>query len=147
MSFGLGTLHARSTKQKLNTKSSTEAEIVGMSDYLPFNIWLRMFLEEQGYFLTNNIVYQDNQSAIRMERNGRNSCTGNSRHVDIRYFFVKDRIDKDEISVEYCPTGIMLADFLAKPLQGRKFHLFRAVIMGYKPLSALFSSSDPKERV
>ena len=147
MSFGLGTLHARSTKQKLNTKSSTEAEIVGMSDYLPFNIWLRMFLEEQGYFLTNNIVYQDNQSAIRMERNGRNSCTGNSRHVDIRYFFVKDRIDKDEISVEYCPTDIMLADFLTKPLQGRKFHLFRAVIMGYKPLSALFSSSDPKERV
>ena len=62
MSFGLGTLHARSTKQKLNTKSSTEAEIVGMSDYLPFNIWLRMFLEEQGFYLTNNIVHQDNQS-------------------------------------------------------------------------------------
>jgi len=38
MSFGLGTLNARSTKQKLNTKSSTEAEIVGISDYLPFNI-------------------------------------------------------------------------------------------------------------
>jgi len=116
ISFGLGTLHARSTKQKLNTKSSTEAEIVGMSDYLLFNIWLRMFLEEQGHFLTKNIVYQDNQSAIKMERNGRNPCTGNSRHVDIRYFFVKDRIDKDEISVEYCPTDIMLADFLTKPL-------------------------------
>jgi len=147
MSFGLGTLHARSTKQKLNTKSSTEAEIVGMSDYLPFNIWLRMFLEEQGHFLTKNIVYQDNQSAIKMERNGRNSCNGNSRHIDIRYFFVKDRIDKDEVSVEYCPTDIMLADFLTKPLQGLKFHLFRAVIMGCKPLSTLLSSSDLKERV
>ena len=147
MSFGLGTLHARSTKQKLNTKSSTEAEIVGISDYLPFNIWLRMFLEEQGFFLGKNIVYQDNQSAIKMERNGRNSCTGNSRHVDIRYFFVKDRVDKGEISVEYCPTDIMLADYLTKPLQGRKFHLFRAVIMGYKPLSVLSSSPDPKERV
>ncbi len=66
MSFGLGTLQARSTKQKVNTKSSTEAEIVGISDYLHFNIWLRMFLVERGYFLTKNIVCQDNQSAIKM---------------------------------------------------------------------------------
>ena len=96
MSFGYGIVHYLSTKQKLNTKSSTEAEVMGLSDYLPFNIWLRMFLEEQGYFLTKNIVYQDNQSAIKMERNGRNSCTGNSRHVHIRFFFTKDRLDKKE---------------------------------------------------
>ena len=65
MSVGLGTLHARSTKQKLNTKSSTEAEIVGISDYLPFNIWLRMFLEEQDDFLAKNIVNQDIKAQSR----------------------------------------------------------------------------------
>ena len=147
MSLGLGTLHAKSSKQKLNTKSSTEAELVGVSEYLIYNIWTIMFLDAQGYLLSSNILKQDNESAIRMERNGRNSCTGNSRHVNIRYFFVQDRIDKEELSVEYCPTDAILADYLTKPLQGRKFHLFRAIIMGYEPPSALLSSPDHKERV
>ena len=92
MSYGLGTLHTKSLKQKLNRKSSTEAELVGVSEYLPYNIWMTNFLEKQGYKPTSNVIYQDNQSAMCMEINGRNSCTGNSRHIDIRYFFVKDII-------------------------------------------------------
>ena len=93
MSFGMGVIHAKSSKQKLNTKSSTEAEVVGMSEYIPYNVWLMNFLKAQGYYdLNHNVVFQDNESAIRMEKNGCNSCTGNSRHIDIRYFFVKDRI-------------------------------------------------------
>ena len=86
MSFGLGTIHAKSSKQKLNTKNSSEAELVGVSEYMTYNIWLINFLHEQGYQINPNILLQDNQSAIRMEKNGRNSCTGNSRHIDIRYF-------------------------------------------------------------
>ena len=100
MSMGTGTLHARSSKQKLNTKSSTEAEVVGLSEYIPYNIWLIHFLEAQGYHLTTNHVHQENQSAIKMEKNGRHSCTGNSRHINIRYFFVKDRVDKGEMRVK-----------------------------------------------
>ena len=90
MSFGIGMVHCKSSRQKLNTKSSTETEVVGFSDYVPYNIWLRNFLASQGYHLKLNVVYQDNASAILMECNGRNSCTGNSRHIDIRYFFVTD---------------------------------------------------------
>ena len=75
MSMGRGILHSKSTRQKLNTKSSTEAELVGVSEYLPFNIWLRMFLKEQGYDLDENILYQDNRSAILMEKNGRLSSS------------------------------------------------------------------------
>ena len=85
----MGIIHTKSSKQKLNTKSSTEAEVVGLSEYLPYNIWLLHFLEAQGYPIKNNIVYQDNQSAIRMERNGRNSCTGNSMAV---LFFLKPHV-------------------------------------------------------
>ena len=116
MSMGYGVIHGRSSKQKLNTKSSTETEIVGMSEYVPYNIWLSMFLKEQGDNLMDNVVFQDNQSAIQMETNGRNSCTGNSRHIHIRYFFVKDRIEKKEMRVEYCLTEYMLADYFTKPL-------------------------------
>ena len=50
MSFALGTLHARSTKQKLNTKSSTEAKIVGMSDYLPLTFGYVCSSKSKGIF-------------------------------------------------------------------------------------------------
>ena len=61
-------------------------------------------MKAQGYEIQKYVIYQDNQSAMKMEINGRNSCTGNSRHIDIRFSFMKNRIDQGEISVEYCPT-------------------------------------------
>lgn len=136
-SFGIGVIGTKSTKQKLNTKSSTESELVGASEYLPYCIWYLNFLKEQGYPLDENIILQDNESAIRMERNGRNSCTGNSRHIHIRFFFIKDRIKNKEVKVMYCPTEHMLADFYTKPIQGTLFNTFRDVIMGYKKTSEL----------
>ena len=137
MSLGHGTFSQQSRKQKLNTKSSTEAELVGISEYLTYNIWLLNFLHAQGYKVHSNILYQDNQSTIRMAKNGRNSCTGNSRHIHIRYFFVKYRIDKGEIRVQYCPSYLMLADFFIKPLQRELFKIFRDAIMSYQPISTL----------
>jgi len=105
------------------------------------------FLAAQGYKIESSEVYQDNQSAIRMETNRRNSCTGNSRHVDIRYFFVKDRVDRKEIEISYCPTASMLADFFTKPLQGTLFKTFRSVIMGHEDISVLFKLHRIQERV
>ena len=131
MSFGIGALHTKSTKQKLNTKSSTEAELVGVSEYLPYHIWLINFLEHQGYKVKEKLLFQDNESTIRMEVNGRNSCTGNSRHVDIRFFFIHDRVRDGKVKVVYCPSEKMVADFFTKPLQGSLFKKFRASVMGH----------------
>ena len=75
----------------------------------------------QGYPLKKNVLYQDKMSAMKLERNGQNSCTGNSRHVNIRYFFVIDRIAKGELDLDYCPIEEMLADYFTKPLQGALF--------------------------
>mmetsp|Transcript_14843 Transcript_14843/g.21243 ORF Transcript_14843/g.21243 Transcript_14843/m.21243 type:complete len:131 (+) Transcript_14843:4370-4762(+) len=84
-----------------------------------------------------------------MEIHGRNSCTGNSRHIYIRYFFVKDQVDKKEIKIEYCPTEQMLADFYTKPLNGALFKFIREVIMGWRPITDLYKVVDAsaKERV
>ena len=49
MSMELGVTHCRSIKLNLNTKSSTEVDMVGSSDYLPYNIWYVMFMHHQGY--------------------------------------------------------------------------------------------------
>ena len=131
MSFGLGVLNAKSRKQRLNVKSSTEAEVVGASDYLPWVIWVAKFMKYQGYNIDSNIFYQDNQSAMKMEKNGRKSCGEKSRHIDIRYFFIKDVISRENITIEYCPTEKMVADFYTKPLQGSLFKKMRDFIMGY----------------
>jgi len=80
-----------------------------------------------------------------MERNGQNSCTGISRNI--RYFWIKDRVDKGEVEIKYCPTTFMLADNFTKPLQGQLFHLYRDIIMGYKPISILLDEIEHKERV
>ena len=132
--MGYGVLHCKGAKQKLNTKSSTESKLVGVSEYVPYNIWVIMFLKEQGYEIENNIIYQDNQSTMKMLINGRNSCTGNSCHLSIRYFFVKDRIANGEMKVEYCPSMYMIADFFTKPLMGHRFRELRSVIMGHKSI-------------
>ena len=59
-----------SWKQKLNTRSSTEAELVAADDTTVMILWTKLFLEEQGYALEKNILYQDNKSAILLEENG-----------------------------------------------------------------------------
>ena len=69
MSWGWGVVLSMCKKQKLNTKSSTEGEIVGVSDYLPNVIWGRMFLEAQGYNIKENTLYQDNQAAMKILKN------------------------------------------------------------------------------
>jgi len=115
ISFGIGALNVMSRKQRLNTTGSTDAEVVGTSDYVPKNIWFQIFLGEQGYPIKENIMYQNNQSEIRLERNGRRSYGQASRHINIRYSFVKDRIDNGKLRIEYCPTENMLADFLRSP--------------------------------
>jgi hypothetical protein len=130
ISLGTGALMTKSTKQKLNTKSSTEAEVVGSSDYLPNTIWAGNFLEAQGYKLEENVFLQDNQSSMKLIKNGRASSGPKTRHMNIRYFFIKDRLQSENIQVKYCPTESMLADFFTKPLQGRLFRKFRAVLLG-----------------
>ena len=133
LSMGRGFPIVNSTKQKLNTRSSTETEIVGVDDCMPHICWSRYFLQAQGYGMTENIVYQDNKSAILMEKNGKASSSKRTKHINIRYYFVTDRIKKGELNVEWCPTGDMIGDFMTKPMQGALFQKFRDQIMGVIP--------------
>ena len=79
--MGWGLLHGKASKQKLNSKSSTKTEVIAVSEYIPYKIWLINFMEAQGYKFKDKVMYQDNMSAMKMEKNGCNSCTGNLRHI------------------------------------------------------------------
>lgn len=132
ITFGLGCIFFKSTKQKLNTKSSTEAELVAISDALTTIIWIRDFLIGQGYDVGPAVVYQDNMSTIKMVENGRGTAE-RSRHINIKFFFVSDRVEKGEIEIKYMPTNEMLADMFTKPLQGDQFRYLRDSVMGHVP--------------
>ena len=140
ISMGKGVLFTKTAKQKLNTNSSTEAEVVGASDFLLQTIWTKNFIEAQGYETITSEYYQDNLSAMQMETNGRASAGQKSRHINIRYFFIKDRVDSGDIVLLHCPTYDMVADFFTKPLQGKLFKRFRDVIMGVKSYITLKQS-------
>lgn len=133
VTLGSGPIFYRSTKQKLVSKSSTEAELVGLSDCLPMILWIKRFLVHQG-FLKEDIpalVFEDNQSTIALVARGR-PAGDSTRHIDIRYFFIKDKVASKELRLQYLSTDDMIADFFTKPLQGGRFKLLRNKICGYR---------------
>jgi hypothetical protein len=130
MSLGQGMAHSYSWKQKINTKSSTEAELVGVDDSLGYILWARYFLTAQGYDMDPSLVYQDNMSAILLETNGKASSTKRTKHIKVKYFYVKDKIGQGEIVLEHCPTDQMWTDINTKPKQGAVFREFRGQVMG-----------------
>jgi hypothetical protein len=127
--MGKGAIISDALKQKVNSRSSTEAELVGVDDEISKVLWSKRFLEYQGFVVKMNIIYQDNTSTMKLEANGKASSGKRTRHFDIRLFYVTDLVERDEVLVKYCPTDDMIADYMTKPLVGAKFKLFRDLIM------------------
>jgi hypothetical protein len=136
LSLGKGAVLSDSTKQKANARSSTEAELNGIDDKISKVLWVKKFVEAQGFVVKLNVIYQDNTSTIKLSKNGKASSGKRTRHFDIKMFYVTDLIDKEEVQVEYCPTEDMVADFMTKPLTGKDFYRFRDLILNLtgKPL-------------
>jgi hypothetical protein len=141
LSLGQGALVSMSLKQKINTKSSTEAELVGVDDAMNFVEWIQLFVEQQIVSINNDsvlkkigsdiIIQQDNTSTIQLENNGKASSTKRTQHINIRYFYVTSKIKDGDIRVIYHRTKQMVSDYLTKPLQGSLFRTHRNSIMGH----------------
>ena len=141
LSMGKGSIYSVATGQKLVARSSTEAELIGVHDIMPQIVWPSYFLQAQGQTVTDTILYQDNMSSILLEKHGRSSSTKRTRHINIRYFLVKDLVANGEVRIEHCPTLEMLADYFTKPLQGALFYKLRDLIMNIDPSSEYHSSA------
>ena len=104
-------------------------ELIAANDLLNSIIWTNYFLEAQGYASTDTAMFQDNKSCMLLHNNGKASSSKRTRHLNIRYYFLSDRIVNGELRVEFCPTDDMVADYFTKPLQGEKFRKFRKLVM------------------
>ena len=114
------TVHAKSGKQHNVTKSSTEAELVGLSDSANQGFHIRNFILAQGYDIGPLILYQDNLSTMALIDKGRSSSE-RTRHIAIRHFWLKERISLGEAQIVHMKSELLFANLLTKPLQGPQF--------------------------
>jgi hypothetical protein len=130
LTLGSGAITSVSTKQKVMTRSSTEAELVSLDDVISKILWTSRFIEAQGFNIPSTLVYRDNTSSLRLESNGRESTSKRTRHFKIKYFFITDLVQRGEVKLLYCPTEVMLADYMTKGVVGTKFIEFRDQVLG-----------------
>eukprot|EP00794_Sanderia_malayensis_P007838 gene7838-biopygen6374 len=128
--FAGATISWKSKRQSVVALSSTEAEYIALSAAAQETIWLRRLLQNLGKEQQNPTrLYEDNQGAIAISKNSRNS--NRTKHIDIKYHFVRESLENNEIKLVYCPTGIMIADILTKSLARPRFEELRT-LMGVK---------------
>jgi hypothetical protein len=109
MLLGKGLVYSLSWKQRINTKSSMEAELVGIDDSMPLVVWTRNFITAQGYDISDNVIFQDNQSAMLLEKNGKAS-SGRLWDYMAQYdensedIFVTDSASNLHVGINTCST-------------------------------------------
>ena len=128
LGHGNAVFYARSTKQSFVTLSSTEAEYVALFHCSTEVVFLRRLLEELGFRQVPTIVYQDNQSTIHWA-SGRDNFH-KTKHMDIKYHYVRDLVSNSSINVVYLPTAQMVADVLTKPVIKEQFGWLSKRLLG-----------------
>ena len=123
MTMEMGAANSSSNIMKCNTQSSMETELISLHEKLPDIVWTRYFVECQGCDINEYITFQDKMSSLLLEKNGRISSSKRMKHIKAKYFLVKNYYDSGEIDLCYCPTDVMWANVLTKPLQGQKFRV------------------------
>ena len=116
-----GAILSFSIGQKLNTGSSTEAELVGIADALGIMLWTTYLMEAQGYNIDTSILFQDNKLTIHLAINGRQSAGKKSRHIKNKYLLIADNVAQGGIQIQHEEIDTMWANYHSKPLQGTKF--------------------------
>ena len=131
LSVGRGCVIVKSRSQKSVTTSSAESELVALSDLTSLTIHSLNFLKSLNVNLHQAEIFQDNTSTISMANNGK-SNSDRTKHIKIKYFFIKQHLESKEIKITYCPTLSMVADILTKPIQGERFIQLRDILLGYQ---------------
>jgi hypothetical protein len=138
LTLGGAPFYCSSSRQKLNSKSSTESEIIGMSDASSMIQWARQFLQEQGYAnIAPAHCWEDNMSALDLWKKGY-STAKETKHIETRHFYMSDLVKRGIIILEHIPTEDQVGDLLTKGLADKTFTLLRSKIYeSYSRLEAL----------
>ena len=106
--------------------------------------WTRCFLEAQGHVVNGCDIYQDNQSVMLIEKNGRVSSGMRTRHINIQYFFVTDRVASGEAEIKCCPTDDVVGDCFTKRLKGASSGSSEQSYSTYNPWKKMICQRHPR---
>ena len=112
-----------SKKQNCVSLSSTEAEYVAAGSCCAQLLWMRQTLKEYGFICDKVPLWCDNESAIKISLNPVQHFK--TKHIEIRYHFIRDHIRRGEIELNYVNTLDNLADIFTKPLDEARFRELR----------------------
>lgn len=129
MTVGKGAAMSISCKQKVNSGSSTKAELIRSDDIIGQVMWTKCFPQAQGCQVKDNIMFQDNKSTMLLKKNGQESAGKCSRHISAQCFFIANLTDHSEVQILHCPMDVMAGDHMSKPLVGALFTKFCKEIM------------------
>jgi len=127
--FGGGVVSWFSKRQSTVALSTMEAELMAMTAAIQEALWLKMLLTELSVDVvetTGVTVLQDNQAAIAFSQNPK--YFSRAKHLDIRFYFVREKVHAGEISIKYCPTKEMVADVLTKAISEKQFVCLREML-------------------
>ena len=99
MVMGCGAISSYSRKIKVNTRSSTDSELVSVDAYMPEVLWSLYFIQAQGYGVNYAEIHQDNVSAQMLEINGKLSRLRKTKQIKAKFFFIKDNFDSEEVKI------------------------------------------------
>lgn len=116
-----------SKKQPIVTLSTTEAEYIAAASCACQCIWLRRILKELGHKEENTTVIRcDNMSTIKLSKNA--VFHGRSKHINIRFHFLRDLVRDGVVELSYCSSGEQVADIMTKPLKLDQFLKLRNML-------------------
>jgi hypothetical protein len=141
--LGKGAMSSYSRKVKLNTRSLTETELYTADMFILEMLWSLHFIQAQGYETECAGLYQDNTSLQLLIKNGSMSIGKKTKHIKVKFFFIKDRVGNGEIKLINCPTEVMWADIMTKLLQGTAFRVMQAELMSC-PVN--YEDPEPEKR-
>jgi hypothetical protein len=107
--------------------STTEAEYIALCHCMQEMMFLKSLMDELGFKTSKPIkIYEDNQSCIKLSNNP--ELHGRSKHIDIRYHFVQEKVQRNVFKIVYCKTQEMRADIFTKALSKIQFRALRATL-------------------
>ena len=107
-------------KQNMVALSTTESETIGLTYAAQEAIWFKVLLKEMGYPQSAVEIFEDNQACIKLAKNPQQHSR--TKHIQVRYFFIRQHLEDGTILLTYCPTADQLADVFTKILAGHVAH-------------------------
>ena len=120
----------KSRKQPVVALSSCESEYIALSAAVQEGLYLTQLINDIKVGINQNsiLIFEDNQGTIALSKNPVNRSR--AKHIDIKYHFIRDEVNKGKVVLEYCPTGEMVADVMTKPTTRCKMEKFKNFIFG-----------------